>query len=384
MLLQLWLCWLTNKTTKRIYSLYHAPEIAIIKSVMNPANNPTKIPFCRIAAAEFRMYYNIYSLYHQPTIVGLANKYMMLTQGAPLCSTLVILSTLFVITIAMTVVLPVYGHTFSQNENSLFLTRINQMHSQLQLAQSLLSTNNTSGNSNTKFIHARVMEALALLNQKDPVSNFTWNQEIAERNQRVANDLVKGLNNLAVFINQEASAKSNSKIGLANESSSIQDKINNLGGLLDEAISARVAKDMVNNSTNQALVLANMGNEIFYSYGQALGFPYAKLANMVATMKMNANNNKVPAMANKVNIVNESQYQNAKAYVKQAQEIVSKYLKSSATSTNKNSTTDIQSQLNNILSQLKTTVDSKGQFRSVMTLIHLQLHPRLIANYKIS
>ena len=27
-----------------IYSLYHAPEIAIIKSVMNPADNPTKIP----------------------------------------------------------------------------------------------------------------------------------------------------------------------------------------------------------------------------------------------------------------------------------------------------------------------------------------------------
>ena len=40
-------------------------------------------------------------------------------------------------------------------------------------------------------------------------------------------------------------------------------------------------------------------------------------------------------MANKMNIVNESQYQNAKAYVKQAQEIVSKYLKSPA-SNNKN------------------------------------------------
>jgi hypothetical protein len=264
---------------------------------------------------------------------------------------------------------------------------MNQMHSQLQLVQNLLSTNTTGNNNvnnNTKFAQTHGMEALSLLNQKDPVSNFTWNQEITEGNRRVANDLVRGLNDLTAFINQGASSKSNSKIGLSNESSPIQDKISNLGGLLDEAVSARVSKDVLNNSTNQALILANMGNEIFYSYGQALGFPYAKLVNMVATMKLNANNNKVPAMANKVNIVNESQYQNAKAYVNQAQDIVSKYLKSPATSTNKNSTTDIQSQLNNILSQLRTTIDSKGPFKSVMTLIHLQLHPRLLANYKIS
>ena len=132
-------------------------------------------------------------------------------------------------------------------------------------------------------------------------------------------------------------------------------------------------------------MLANIGNEIFYSYGQALGFPYPKLANMVATMKLNvnSNNNKIPAMANKVNIANESQYQNAKAYVKQAQEIVSKYLKSPA-SNNKNAAPDIQLQLNKVISQLKMTIDNKGSFSTVMHLIHIQLHPRLIANYKIT
>jgi hypothetical protein len=278
---------------------------------------------------------------------------------------------------------------------------MNQMHSQLQFVQSLLSRNaTTSGdnnaNSNTKFAQTHVTEALAFLNQKDPVNNFTWNQEIAERNQRVATDLVRGLNDLSTSVNQKAS------------STSIQDKVNNLGGLLNEAISARVAKDILNNSTNQALVLANMGNEVFYSYGQALGFPYVKLANMVATMNMsamggnnmnmqgknmkqnmnnmnnmNANSNKMPGMTmtNKVNILNESQYQNAQAYVKQAQEIVSKYL-TSPSSTNKNITSaDIQTQLNKILSQLKTTIDNKGPFNSVMTLVHMQLHPTLISDY---
>src|SRR5690242_5582194 len=289
-----------------------------------------------------------------------------------------------------------YGHTFSQNENSLFLTRVAQAHSQLNLIENMVlngtstttATNNNSNNNNAKSVQAHVMQTIALLNEKDPVNNFTWSQEIAEKNQRVAKDLARELNDLKISLSQDTPTTAiNNKPSLSNNNSVIQDKIDKLGGLLDEAISARVNKDAVNNSTNQALVLANIGNEIFYSYGQALGFPYPKLANMVATMKLNvnSNNNKIPAMANKVNIANESQYQNAKAYVKQAQEIVSKYLKSPASNiNNKNVAPDIQLQLNKILSQLKMTIDNKGSFRTVMHLIHIQLHPRLIANYKIS
>ena len=304
-------------------------------------------------------------------------------------------------TLMMIAASPTYGHTFSQNENSLFLTRVAQAHSQLNLIENLVlngtntnnnntnnnnTNNNNTNNNNDKSVQAHVMQAIALLNEKDPVNNFTWSQEIAEKNQRVAKDLTRELNDLKISLSQDTPTTAiNNKPSLSNNSSVIADKIDKLGGLLDEAISARVNKDAVNNSTNQALVLANIGNEIFYSYGQALGFPYPKLANMVATMKLNvnSNNNKIPAMANKTNIVNDSQYQNTKAYVKQAQEIVSKYLKSPA-SNKKCAAPDIQLQLNKILSQLKMTIDNKGSFRTVMHLIHIQLHPRLIANYKIN
>ena len=314
---------------------------------------------------------------------------------------LVVCTMSILMTLVMIAAFPsTYGHTFSQNENSLFLTRVAQAHSQLNLIENLVlngtsntaATNNNSNNNsnnNAKSVQAHVMQTIALLNEKDPVNNFTWSQEIAEKNQRVAKDLARELNDLKTSLSQDTPTTAiNNKPSLSNNSSVIQDKIDKLGGLLDEAISARVNKDAVNNSTNQALVLANIGNEIFYSYGQALGFPYPKLANMVATMKLNVNsnnnsNNKIPAMANKVNIANESQYQNAKAYVKQAQEIVSKYLKSPA-SNNKNAAPDIQLQLNKVISQLKMTIDNKGSFSTVMHLIHIQLHPRLIANYKIT
>jgi hypothetical protein len=284
------------------------------------------------------------------------------------------------------------------------------MQSQLQLIQDIFSnkTNSSNNMNNIKFVYAHTMEAIALLNQKDPASNFTWNQEIAERNQRIARDLTRGLNDL-ISLNQHISNASNgSKPSLNGNTLDIQDKINNLGGLLEEAVSARVQKSVVNNSTNQALVLANMGNRIFYSYGSAIGFPQAKLANLVATMNMtsmsdgnmniqrksmvqnpnsvnnrNANIDKMPMISNIMNIQNESQYQNAQVYVKQSQEIVAKYLKSPISAA-RNTNANIQSQLNKILSQLKMTIDNKGSFSTVMNLVHVQLHPTLISNYGIS
>ena len=72
-----------------------------------------------------------------------------------------------------------------------------------------------------------------------------------------------------------------------------------------------------------------------------------------------------------------------RSVLQQAQEIVSKYLKSPA-STNKNAAPDLQFQLNKSLSQLKMTIDNKGSFSIVMNLIHMQIHPKLIADYKIS
>ena len=57
-----------------------------------------------------------------------------------------------------------------------------------------------------------------------------------------------------ISLNQKALVASNNK-SLANNSLVIQDTIDNLNGLLNEAVSARVMKDAANNSTNQALVL---------------------------------------------------------------------------------------------------------------------------------
>jgi adenylosuccinate lyase len=73
-----------------------------------------------------------------------------------------------------------YGHTFSQNENSLFLTRVAQAHSQLNLIENLVlngtstttATNNNSNNNNAKSVQAHVMQTIALLNEKRSRKQF--------------------------------------------------------------------------------------------------------------------------------------------------------------------------------------------------------------------
>ena len=69
-----------------------------------------------------------------------------------------------------------YAHTFSQNEDTLFLTMIHQIQSQAQLVQSNFPTN-------LKLAQQHANIAISLLNQNDRVVNTTWDKEIAEKSK---------------------------------------------------------------------------------------------------------------------------------------------------------------------------------------------------------
>jgi hypothetical protein len=82
-----------------------------------------------------------------------------------------------------------YGHTFSENEDALFLTMINKIKAQTQLVGSDFSTN-------IQQAHQHAEAADELFAQKDPVVNTTWTSEISERNPRVVTDLLHSLDDL--------------------------------------------------------------------------------------------------------------------------------------------------------------------------------------------
>jgi hypothetical protein len=290
-----------------------------------------------------------------------------------------------------------YAHTFSGSENALFLTVIHQIE-----AETLLTEKNLSTNPKLAQQHANI--AIYLLNHKHPIKlNTTWAQEIAERNPRIAAELTSALNSLkdATSINQ---SKSNSTISMAaNSANNIKAQVDRINGLLGEAVSSRVTKEQLNNSTTQALVLASLANEVFFSYGRALGEPPSAMSDMVgmavsvkeassppptnmSSTTTDAKNTANPGMGSSLamtsrnnTIENITEYQTTQALAIKAQEVFNKSLKLIAPSILKAANTEVENNLN----QLKTAIDNKAPFMDIMKIVHIQLIPTLITAYNL-
>jgi hypothetical protein len=251
------------------------------------------------------------------------------------------------------------AHTFTENENALFLTMINKIKAETQLV-----AHDFSNNTEQAQDHAKAAEEL--FTQKDPLVNTTWTAEISEQNPRVTADLLHYLNDLKTSI---ASSPSNSN------SSSVQSKVTNIGRLLDEAVSVRISKDLLDTPKTQALVLANLGNEIYNNYGAALGL---SAANSVTNAM-----NQSPAT-----IKNLTAYQTAESLVGVARQVFDENLKPIALA---NATTGIANYLarhyilaeQRYLDQLINGINNKSSFVNVTELIHGKLHPALIRAYNL-
>jgi hypothetical protein len=260
------------------------------------------------------------------------------------------------------------AHTFSQSENSLFLTMINKIKAETRLA-----ANDFSNNTEQAQEHAKIAERL--FTQNDPIVNITWSREISERNPKVATDLLHSLRDL------KTSIASNS------DSSSVQSRVNDIGNLLDEAVSVRISKDIRDNPKTQALVLANLFNEIYSNYGAALGLPPSTVANMGgismpskgSSLNMNTTSQPNAMNQSKGMIKNLTAYQTAESLAAVAQQVFEKNLKPIAPTNATNSNTNLA----NYLPQLKNAINNKSSFMKVLELIHFKLHPNLISGYNL-
>lgn len=278
-----------------------------------------------------------------------------------------------------------FAHTFSENENALFLTLIVKIKAETQLV-----VRDFSNNTQQAQEHAKA--AAALLIQFDPVVNTTWTSEISERNPRVAAELLSSLHDLKTTV-VPASSNSNS--------SSILPKVINIGNLLDETVSVRISKDIIDNPKTQALVLANLGNEIYNNYGHAVGLPPSTIVSMGgmnamsgnkgASMNMNTNSSNGMAGMNSMTgtmvmnqsnpqIINITAYETAQSLATIAQQVFSKDLKPIAPANATSSTASIEKYID----QLKNAVDNKASFMNVMELVHVKLHPTMITAYNLT
>jgi hypothetical protein len=246
----------------------------------------------------------------------------------------------------------VYGHDFVPNESASFLSLMDQLKSELDIVQ----TNLANGNFSLAEDHAA--RAVGLLNSKDPINNITWKEEIAERNERIAEELDSAVSGLE-SMNLSAQSSSN-----ANTTQSMSD----IDAIIDEAITSRIDREQRDNATIQATALGDLINTLLGYYGDAfsIGFDMGNMSQMASGMEAASSNKSY-------SLVDVTDYQSAQALAKTALDIFNTELKNLASTNKTESVTKLEESLN----QLSNLIDNKSSPIEVMTIGHTQVHPNL-------
>ena len=159
-----------------------------------------------------------------------------------------IITTLLITTLIMTTIGNSLAHTFTNDESAVFLALIDNMKIQASLIQQSIS----SGNIDVGKQHIDKLKEL--------YTNHT-NEEIAEKNERIANEISTAIN---YFTSLSSSNQDNFS------QSQIDNNVQNLNAILDESISVRIPQDVLDNSTVQALHFVELVNTVDMNYNNSL------------------------------------------------------------------------------------------------------------------
>jgi hypothetical protein len=156
----------------------------------------------------------------------------------------------FLIIITTFSTIQIYAHTFSTNESVIFLALVDKLKTQAQLIEQFLLENDYDSAIN----HVQLLKQLY---------NNDTNKEVQEENKRVANEISLSIKKFSMIDPKNITKAQLDKIVLDFES------------ILDEAITVRIADDILNNSTTQALRLSTLVNDVDINYANSFNvLPY--------------------------------------------------------------------------------------------------------------
>ena len=173
----------------------------------------------------------------------------------------------------------IYGHNFAGDESATFLALMDQ----IQTEMDLINTNLVANNQPLAKEH---------LNNIDELYTKNIKKEIAERNERIANEITSVINE--------------TNIAIEKNNQDISSSVENFNDIIGEAISVRIDSDALTNATIHALHFANLINSIDLSYADALG---TQPMNMSA-MNMNMNDDDENSMSHGNNTNNSNSNNN--------------------------------------------------------------------------
>lgn len=255
---------------------------------------------------------------------------------------------------------PAEAHKLSSNENSLLLKMLYQIHVEALLVQTNFPLNKT-------LAHEHAINAAELLNKN-------WTNVVADRNI-VANFLSPTLNDL-----NKLTESTNTSY------SEIKGKVGALDSIISQFILLYMDDKLFYNTSIQALILAELLNEINDRYGKAFGVTINS-----SSMNMSPMTDKKPLntmgmmVGNSINHMNTqtvssmADYQTAQALSVQAKEIFNKNLKPIAPINATNANIELEQDIN----QLQNAIGSKAPVMDIMKIVHVQIHPILISTYNL-
>jgi len=261
----------------------------------------------------------------------------------------------------------IYGHNFAGDESASFLALMDQ----IQTEVSLINTNLIDDNQSLAIDHFKQIKILYTKNIK---------KEIAERNERIANEISSFINETSIAIEK-------------NNNQDISDSAKNFNDVLAEAISVRIDPDAMTNATINALHFADLINSIDLSYANAIGTKPMNMSainmgnnstmshgnntnnNTMANMKMNHGNSMTsmskhtdnnPNTIDNITVSNMASYQTAKELTNNAIELFNSTIKQNIPS----NATENAKAIESGLQQLKNMIESKASYNKIMGIIH--------------
>lgn len=284
---------------------------------------------------------------------------------------------------------PAVAHNFSTNESAAFLALTDALKAETQLVQQTIE----NGDLPSAGKHAD--RAVALLDD-----NTT--KEIAERNQRLADDLHNSLQSIKSSITTASRNNSNDISFLVDDASSI----------IDEVTSARVEPTQLNNSTIQALRLVELLDRLLTNYGNAygVGFDMTNMSMMMTVSNDGGGNNGVNSLsstnmntnvgganmsmssmsindnssASSSTMINTTDYETAQAIAKKINEVFNDELTNASSETNFTAPDQSINNIDSAVTELLDKVDSKAPAMDIMTIVHTKIHPNLITVFNLA
>lgn len=255
-----------------------------------------------------------------------------------------------------------FAHNFSSDESASFVALVHRIQAELQLMQLNVDSNLTLAQNH----------AGSAANQLDEHTI----EEIEERNARLARDLPASLVDLQNSLEASVSA------------SEIEQKITYIDSLLGETVTVRVDSEQLNNATVQAVVLAEIIDDVLVNYGDAFGVDFNMTDMSVMDMDDEGGNMSDHSSMNMGGneIVNASAYQSAVVYANKSIEIFTSDLKLLALPDSESGESERTAAVDRIeasLVELREAINNEASPADIMTIVHAQIHPNMQVAYNL-